>query len=183
MVETLALIGTGMIGGSIALACKKAGHVKKIIGYDTNPESLEASKALGICDSIEYRLEDAVKDADLVVFSMPVQAIAEAILRAAKCAKEGTVFTDTGSTKAEICSLVKDKLQGIIGFVSQDDSQSKEEYARVKLIIGKNAGNIRKKAYDAVVKIENATYTVLFDPTQQQVTAADSIQSEGTFSN
>jgi prephenate dehydrogenase len=113
MVETLALIGTGMIGGSIALACKKAGHVQRIIGYDTNPESLEASKALGICDSIEYQLEDAVKDADLVVFSMPVQAIAEAILRAAKCAKEGAVFTDTGSTKAEICSLVKEKLQGM----------------------------------------------------------------------
>jgi len=68
MVETLALIGTGMIGGSIALACKKAGHVKRIIGYDTNPESLEASKALGICDSIEYQMEDAVKEADLVVF-------------------------------------------------------------------------------------------------------------------
>jgi len=68
MVETLALIGTGMIGGSIGLACKKAGHVKRIIGYDTNPESLEASKALGICDSIEYKLEDAIKEADLVVF-------------------------------------------------------------------------------------------------------------------
>lgn len=68
MVETLALIGTGMIGGSIGLACKKAGHVNRIVGYDTNPESLEASKALGICDSIEYKLEDAIKEADLVVF-------------------------------------------------------------------------------------------------------------------
>lgn len=113
MVETLALIGTGMIGGSIGLACKKAGHVKRIIGYDTNPESLEASKALGICDSIEYKLEDAIKEADLVVFSMPVQAIAEEILRAAKSAKEGVVFTDTGSTKAEICSIVKEKLRGM----------------------------------------------------------------------
>jgi len=113
MVETLALIGTGMIGGSIGLACKKAGHLKRIIGYDTNPESLEASKALGICDSIEYKLEDAVKEADLVVFSMPVHAIAEAILQAAKSAKEGVVFTDTGSTKAEICSVVKEKLQGM----------------------------------------------------------------------
>lgn len=113
MVETLALIGTGMIGGSIGLTCKKAGHVKRIIGYDTNPESLEASKALGICDSIEYKLEDAVKEADLVVFSMPVQAIAEEILRAAKSAKEGAIFTDTGSTKAEICSLVKEKLLGM----------------------------------------------------------------------
>lgn len=113
MVETLALIGTGMIGGSIGMACKKAGYVKRIIGYDTNPESLEASKALGICDSIEYKLEDAVKEADLVVFSMPVHAIAEAILQAAKSAKEGVVFTDTGSTKAEICLLVKEKLQGM----------------------------------------------------------------------
>lgn len=113
MVETLALIGTGMIGGSIGLACKKSGHVKRIVGYDTNPESLEASKALGICDSIEYKLEDAIKEADLVVFSMPVQAIAEEILRAAKCAKEGAVFTDTGSTKAEICSLVKENLRGM----------------------------------------------------------------------
>ena len=113
MVETLALIGTGMIGGSIGLACKKIGHVKRIIGYDTNPESLEASKALGICDSIEYKLEDAVKEADLVVFSMPVHAIAEEILRAAKSAKEGAVFTDTGSTKAEICSIVKEKLVGM----------------------------------------------------------------------
>lgn len=113
MVETLALIGTGMIGGSIGLAYKKAGHVKRIIGYDTNPESLEASKALGICDSIEYKLEDAIKEADLVVFSMPVHAIAEEILRAAKSAKEGVVFTDTGSTKAEICSIVKEKLRGM----------------------------------------------------------------------
>ncbi len=113
MVETLGLIGTGMIGGSIGLACKKAGHVKRIIGYDTNPESLEASKALGICDSIEYTLEDAVKHADLVVFSMPVHSIAEEILQAAKYAREGVVFTDTGSTKAEICSLVKEKIKGL----------------------------------------------------------------------
>ena len=113
MVETLGLIGTGMIGGSIGLACKKAGHVKRIIGYDTNPESLEASKALGICDSIEYTLEDAVKHADLVIFSMPVHSIAEEILQAAKYAREGVVFTDTGSTKAEICSLVKEKIKGL----------------------------------------------------------------------
>ena len=44
---------------------------------------------------------------------MPVHAIAEEILRAAKSAKEGAVFTDTGSTKAEICSIVKEKLVGM----------------------------------------------------------------------
>ena len=62
---------------------------------------------------LRFSIGGLFKQNDLVVFSMPVQAIAEAILRAAKCAKEGTVFTDTGSTKAEICSLVKEKLQGM----------------------------------------------------------------------
>ncbi len=107
MFETLALVGTGMIGGSIGLACKKSAQVGRIIGYDTNPESLEASRALGICDSIEYKLENAIKEADLVVFSTPVQVIVEEIIRAAKSAKSTALFTDTGSTKAEICKSLK----------------------------------------------------------------------------
>ncbi len=112
MIETIAIIGTGMIGGSIGLASKKSGMVTKIIGYDPNAESLEASKALGICDAIEYKFEDAIKEADLVIFSLPVQGIASQILLGLKHAKKGSIFTDTGSTKLEICKQLENKLRG-----------------------------------------------------------------------
>jgi prephenate dehydrogenase len=105
--EKLALVGTGMIGGSLALALRQAGRARRIVGYDRAAAALERARALGIVDEGAASAADAAAGADLVVLAVPVGAT-ESVCRAlAPGLGRAVLVTDVGSTKVEVLAAVE----------------------------------------------------------------------------
>lgn len=101
----IAILGVGLIGGSLALALKKAGAVREIVGWGRNAERIAAAKTAGVIDRAETDLAAAVADADIVVLGVPVGQCRNLLKRIQPHITEGMVLTDVGSTK---CSVIKD---------------------------------------------------------------------------
>lgn len=104
IIERLAVIGTGLIGGSLARALRGAGVVGSIVGYDADPRNLEQALALGVVDEIAPNAAEAVRGAQVVFISVPVCAIPDVVREVAPCLAPGSVVTDGGSVKASIVS-------------------------------------------------------------------------------
>lgn len=100
--EQLALIGCGLMGGSFALAAKKAGLVKHVCGYSRSEKSAQRALALGVVDTVSATAEHCVRGADLVLLAVPV-ASTEATLRSLLpgLAPHALVM-DVGSTKQDV---------------------------------------------------------------------------------
>ncbi len=101
MINTVAVIGVGLIGGSFALALKKAGVVKRVVGIDSDVKNLKLALELGVIDDAAGT-EDGVKNAQVVFVSVPVRAIESVIASIAPYLPEGCVVTDGGSVKEEV---------------------------------------------------------------------------------
>ena len=111
----IAIFGVGLIGGSFALALKKAGAVAHVAGLDRSAEVLARAQQLGIIDSIAATTAEAVQGADLVLLAAPV-AQTEAMLAAiAPHLQADTIVTDCGSTKAEVVAAARRALGAKIG--------------------------------------------------------------------
>lgn len=102
IIERLAVVGVGLIGGSFARALRAAGAVGKIVGIDTDRENLEHALALGVVDEIAASIEEGVSDAGAVFISIPVCSIPGVVQRVAAAIKQGCIVTDGGSVKAGI---------------------------------------------------------------------------------
>jgi prephenate dehydrogenase len=102
----VAIVGLGLIGGSMALDLKAAGFATKVVGVDANPDHASKAKLLGLVDSTE-ELEVACVSADVIVIATPVHSISNLIPKALDLAKPTAVVTDVGSTKKQICDAVK----------------------------------------------------------------------------
>jgi prephenate dehydrogenase len=102
IVERLAVIGTGLIGGSLARALRGAGVVTTIVGMDTDSRTLEQALALGIIDESAANVAEAVRGAQVVFISVPVCAIPGVVREMAPYLSPGCVVTDGGSVKAAI---------------------------------------------------------------------------------
>ena len=105
--DTIAVIGCGLIGGSLVRAARKAGAAKTIIVAEQGAARLRVEE-LGIADRVTADLADAVKDADLVVFATPVRAIGPAAQIAAQAYKPGATITDVGSVKGAVGQALRD---------------------------------------------------------------------------
>lgn len=99
IVGTLAIVGTGLIGGSFSLALKQAGAVREVLGLGRNPASLAAALELGLIDhTVDWH---EAGQADCILLAMPVGET-EAVLKSlAPHLKTGAIVTDAGSTKAK----------------------------------------------------------------------------------
>ena len=95
--NTVAIVGVGLIGGSFALALRKAGFQGKIIGV-SSPATVQKALALGVIDQA-MPLAEAAAAADLVYLSQPISQIIQTL----DVLETGTLVTDAGSTKAVIC--------------------------------------------------------------------------------
>ncbi len=100
------IIGTGLIGGSIAIALKEKGWAQHITGVESDPLHREKAVALGLVDEIKT-VEDAVTDADLVILAVPVHAIIDLLPLILSQTKKAVVM-DVGSTKEAILEAVKE---------------------------------------------------------------------------
>jgi prephenate dehydrogenase len=114
--KKIAVFGVGLIGGSFALALKKAGAVEQLIGVGRGLEAIQRACALGIIDNSGIvSVADAVRDADLVLIAAPV-AQTGAILRSiAPHLQPHTIVTDAGSTKLDVVQAARDALGQKIG--------------------------------------------------------------------
>ncbi len=102
----VAIIGVGLIGGSLALAARRSGTFQTIVGIDVNQDSIRKAQALDIVDWGTTDLQQGLKEADLVVLATPVRTIVPLIEEIVSHAKPGTILTDVGSVKAEILAAV-----------------------------------------------------------------------------
>jgi prephenate dehydrogenase len=95
----MTVIGIGLLGASLAKACKERGLVDEIVGYGRNRENLEKAKKLNIIDHCPADLDEAVSDADLIVLCTPVSTIVPLIQNLISKVKPGALITDVGSVK------------------------------------------------------------------------------------
>lgn len=107
IVERLAIVGLGLIGGSLARALARAGAAKWIGGYDLDPAQSETARQLGIVDGVFASAAEAVADADVVVLAVPVLQTREAFATILPALKDGAIVTDVGSTKRSVLEDVR----------------------------------------------------------------------------
>jgi prephenate dehydrogenase len=100
--ERIAMLGLGLIGGSLGLALQRAGTARQIAGYDSNPDAAHRALARGAITHMYASPEEAVKQADMVILSTPILAMPELLERIAPQLKPGVLLTDTASTKRQI---------------------------------------------------------------------------------
>ncbi|MEE8388202.1 MAG: prephenate dehydrogenase/arogenate dehydrogenase family protein [Acidiferrobacterales bacterium] len=117
MINKLAIIGIGLMGGSLARALRHSGFVDEIVGYGRNLENLKLAVDLGVVDHAEARIEAAVRDADVVLIAAPVGAMAEVFSQLAGKMSREAVITDVGSVKTSVILAARETL-------------SQEEFAR-----------------------------------------------------
>ena len=115
--EQITIVGVGLIGGSVGLAAKARGIAQRVVGVGRDARGLARAVELGAIDAFKLDLPQGVGTAELVVVCTPVDRVAEAILKAAPHCRAGTIFTDAGSTKANIVSAVEGALPKGVAFV------------------------------------------------------------------
>ncbi|MFO0807377.1 MAG: prephenate dehydrogenase/arogenate dehydrogenase family protein [Gemmataceae bacterium] len=138
--DTVAIVGVGLIGGSIGLAARKRRAVRSVVGVGRSRESLEHACQLGCIDAA-VSLADAAAQADLVIVCTPVDRVAEMVRAAAALARPNVVFTDAGSTKDAIVRELDGSLPNGAEFVGSHPLAGSEkrgpEAARADLLDGR----------------------------------------------
>lgn len=115
MFNQLGVIGCGLMGGSFALALKRAGLVKRVVGYSKSPSTTEKAKKLGIIDVAAESALLAVSGSDIVLIAVPVGA-SEATFKAIRHMIEpGVLLMDVGSTKRDVVDAARRVLKERIG--------------------------------------------------------------------
>ncbi|OGT96278.1 MAG: prephenate dehydrogenase [Geobacteraceae bacterium GWB2_52_12] len=110
IIDRLAIIGVGLIGGSFARALRQAGAVKTIVGIDRDASNLQQALSLGVVDEISGNPCQGVRGADAVFISVPVCSIPAAFQEIAASLDPGCIVTDGGSVKAGIVSSCEELL-------------------------------------------------------------------------
>jgi len=116
-IKHLVVIGTGLIGGSVALALKRAGCVERITGVGRSVENLEEAVRLGVIDGFEHDIATAVADADMVLVAVPVAACDQVFSALAKSLPDTAIVTDAGSTKQSVMVSAEKHLKYVSQFV------------------------------------------------------------------
>jgi len=105
MGKIIAIVGVGLIGGSVALKCKRSGLASKVIGVDNNPDHCKQALDFGLVDEI-LTLDEAIDAAEVIILAIPVGAIAS-ILPSLLDKVKNQVVIDMGSTKSLLAQLVE----------------------------------------------------------------------------
>jgi prephenate dehydrogenase len=115
MLGKVVIVGTGLIGGSFALALKAAGAARQVVGMERSPDALARALALGIVDSTTSSAEEAMNGADLVLLAAPVAQTGAILASLLPWLEPGTVITDAGSTKGDVVATARAVLGSRVG--------------------------------------------------------------------
>lgn len=123
----IAIIGLGLIGGSIGLALKQANwRDAEIVGYVRRPEAGSAAIGMGAVDKVEPHLQEAVKDASLIILATPILVIKDILSQIASVLSPDSIVTDTASTKLQVMQWAKELLPPEISFIGGHPMAGKE---------------------------------------------------------
>ena len=140
--KKIVIFGVGLIGGSFALALRKAHAVDSVVGFGRSAATLQQAQQLGIIDRIGQDVAAEVGDADLVLLATPVGQMAELMARIAPHLGAHTLITDGGSTKSDVvreayAQLGSKVAQFVPAHPIAGDEQSGPAAARAGLYLGK----------------------------------------------
>lgn len=107
MFNQLGLIGCGLMGGSFALALKKAGLVRRVVGYSKSPSTVEKARRLGVIDVAAESALLAVSGSDIVIIAVPVAATESTFRAIRHLVDPGVLFMDVGSTKRDVVDAAR----------------------------------------------------------------------------
>lgn len=135
--QHICIVGCGLIGGSFALAIRRAGFTGRITACG-GKRSPKLAVERGVADAIEESFDRGeICQADVIYLASPIGAIIDFLKTKAAQIKPGTVITDAGSTKAEICRVAREALPASIHFIGGHPMAGSEntgvEYARADL--------------------------------------------------
>ena len=116
-IDKLAVVGVGLIGGSLALALKEAGVVGHVVGVGRGLPNLETALRIGVVDSYTQDLAKGVADADVIFLATPVQALGTVARQVMPHLKAGAIITDGGSVKQAVIDAIEPHLRDDIHFV------------------------------------------------------------------
>lgn len=108
--KKIVIFGVGLIGGSFALALRRAGVVSEVVGFGRGAATLEQARQLGILDRIGDDVAREVHDADLVLLATPVAQMADIFARIGPHLGAQTLVTDGGSTKSDVVAAARANL-------------------------------------------------------------------------
>lgn len=142
MFEQLGLIGCGLMGSSFALALKRAGLVKRVVGYSKSPSTTERARQMGVIDIEAPSALLAVSGADIVLLAIPVSATESMFKAIRHLVGPHTLIMDVGSTKRDVVDAARRVLREHVGaFVPCHPITGKEvsgvEHADENLYAGK----------------------------------------------
>jgi prephenate dehydrogenase len=145
--DTVAIVGVGLIGGSLGLALRQRKLARRVIGVGRRASSLAAALDVGAVDATTTDLAEGVREASAVVVCTPVSRIAEDIVLAAAAAPPGTLLTDAGSVKQSVVqgvaelarqqSLKPGKLRFVGSHPLAGSEKSGPQYATADLFVGR----------------------------------------------
>ncbi|MEC9328436.1 MAG: prephenate dehydrogenase/arogenate dehydrogenase family protein, partial [Pseudomonadota bacterium] len=101
-IDTLSIIGVGLIGGSLAKALKKADFVREVIGFGRSEANLRLALDQGVVDHWTLDLNEAVASADVIMLATPVAAADQLLPRISAVLRDNTIVTDAGSVKGSV---------------------------------------------------------------------------------
>ncbi|GAD21983.1 prephenate dehydrogenase/arogenate dehydrogenase family protein [Acidovorax sp. MR-S7] len=142
MFEQLGLIGCGLMGGSFALAMKKAGLVKRVVGYSKSPSTTDRARQLGVIDVEAPSALLAAAGADIVLLAVPVAATESTLKAIRHLVTPQMLIMDVGSTKADVVLAARRALQSqVASFVPAHPITGREvsgvEHADAELYHGR----------------------------------------------
>jgi len=181
IVDTLAIVGAGLIGGSFALALKQAGAVREVLGVGRNPARLTVARELGLIDrAVDW---PQAGEADCILLALPVGETEAVLRQLAPHLKPGAIVTDAGSTKANVVAAARVALgERFVDFVPghpiAGSEQSGPGAARADLYRGKRVVLTPQAdtRADAV-----ATVRALWEAAGAQVETLDPMQHDRIF--
>lgn len=109
-IPKIAIIGLGLIGCSWVKALKRARCVAHVAGFDRNIDSMEQALEVGLIDDYSLEITDVVRDADLVIISVPILAVGDVLQQIKNSISDSAVLTDVGSVKGNIAKAVTEVL-------------------------------------------------------------------------
>jgi len=125
--ERIAIIGTGLIGGSIGLALKGAKLPEiEVIGFDTERDAIQEARRRGAVDRGAPSLVESVRDAKMVIIAVPPLAVRSVMQEISESLAEGAVVTDTASTKVEIRRWAQEFLPEHVSYIGGHPMAGKE---------------------------------------------------------
>ena len=181
IVDTLAIVGTGLIGGSFALALKQAGAVREVLGVGRSAASLELARQHGLIDRAVDWAEAG--RADCILLALPVGETEAVLKKLAPHLKPGAIVTDAGSTKANVVAAARAALGGRVadfvpGHPIAGSEQSGPAAARADLYRGRKVV-LTPQADTRAAAL--ATVRALWEAAGAQVETLDAVLHDRVF--